>query len=171
MAQLDREEALLKSDPPTHPQYLEMMKCIDARREDKLRLEAHLTKFKLESMQRTAVATRAQILAQYIQQVREIRETLLEKTGKIWYDIQADRRGFGSQIEEYAFKFPTRKSQQIMHHNQYTKEVSLLSGIARNVGFPAAPKMNGASHSELAADLEMMGVSADSRRPLMQFGY
>lgn len=171
MAQLDREEALLRSDPPTHPQCLEMMKCIDARRDDKLKVEANLTKYKLESMQRTAVATRAQILAQYSQQVQEIRERVLEKTGKMWYDIQNDRRGYGSQVEEYAIRFPTRRSQQVMHHNQYTKEISLLSGIAKHVGFPAAPKMNGASQHELAADLEKMGVSDIVRRLLVQNGY
>lgn len=164
MAQLDREEALLKTDPPSHPQYLEMMKCIDSRRDERLRIEANLTKLRLESMRRTAVAERSQILAQFHQEVREVRERTLEKTGKMWYEIQNDRRGYGSQTEECAINFPTKRSTQIMHHNQYTKEVSLLSGIAKHVGFPAAPKISGVSRDELDADLEKMGVSSLIRR-------
>lgn len=150
---------MLKAKVPTHPQYLEMVKCIDARHDTKLEIEKKLMKFKQEAIQRTAVATRAQILSQFHQEVRDIRERKLEQCGHQWYDIQSDRRSFGSQPERYAFPFPTKKSTQIMHHNQYTKEISLLSSIAKNVGFPAAPSMNGATQEELESDLEKMGVS------------
>ncbi|KAI9746121.1 MAG: hypothetical protein M1818_000802 [Claussenomyces sp. TS43310] len=163
LAQLEREEAMLKSDSPTHPIYLEMMQSVDARRDQKLRIEARLTEYRLESIQREAVGKRTQILAQFYQEVREIREKKLEELGKQWYDIQHDRRGYGSHIEDFTIKFPTKRSKQVMHHNAFTKEVSLLAGISKYVGFPAAPAMSAATQTEIDQDLERMGALQQKR--------
>jgi hypothetical protein len=97
-------------------------------------------------------------LAQFAQDVRDIREKKLEIAGKQWYEIQHDRRGYGSNIEDYALKFPTRKSEQLRNQVAYNSEVSVLSGIAKYVGFPAAPSMAPATSAELDYDLKRMGV-------------
>lgn len=150
---------MLRADSPTHPIYLEMMQSIDARRDQKLSIEANLTKFRLESIQREAVGQRSQIFAQFYQEVRDLREKRLEALGRQWYDIQHDRRGYGSHVEDFSFKFPTKRSRQIMNHNAFTKEVSLLAGISKYVGFPAAPTMSAATPMEIEQDLATMGVS------------
>jgi hypothetical protein len=159
LAQLDAEEAMLRQDKPTHPEYLAMLQCVDARRDDKLRIEARLTEFRLETMQRSAVGKRSQILSQFYQEVRGIREKKLETLGKQWYEIQHDRRGYGSNVEDYAIKFPARKSQQVKHQLAYNTEVSVLSGIAKYVGFPAAPPMAAATPAEAELDFEKINVS------------
>lgn len=159
LAQLDAEEAMLRQDKPTHPEYLAMLRCVDARRDDKLRIESRLTELRLETIQRSAVGKRSQILAQFYQEVREIRERKLELLGKQWYEIQHDRRGYGSNAEDYAIKFPARKSQQIMHQLAYNTEVSVLSGVAKYVGFPAAPPMAAATPAESDHDFEKINVS------------
>ena len=41
----------------------------------------------------------------------------------------------------------------------YNMEVQILSGIAKYIGFPAAPEVKGAASSEMQQDLEAMGVS------------
>ena len=41
----------------------------------------------------------------------------------------------------------------------YNMEVQILSGIAKYIGFPAAPEVKGVASSELQQDLEAMGVS------------
>jgi hypothetical protein len=158
LAQLEAEEAMLRQDKPTHPDYLAMLQCVDARRDKKLRIQARLTELRLETMQRTAVAKRSQILAQYYQEVRDIREKKLELLGKQWYEIQHERRGYGSNVQDYALKFPTRKSQQIIHQSAYNLEVSILSGVAKHVGFPAAPSMAPATALEADHDFEMISV-------------
>ena len=38
-------------------------------------------------------------------------------------------------------------------------EVQILSGIAKYIGFPAAPEVKGATSNETQQDLEAMGVS------------
>lgn len=157
LEQLNREEAMLRQDKPTHPEYLAMMECIDARRDARIRVADNLKKLEMESLRRTAVARRSQILTQYQQDVRMIRETKLHQLGEQWYKIQHDRRSYAGSVPDYALKFPTRRSQQIHNQVAYSNEVSILSGIAKYVGFPAAPRMAAATAAELEDDFEKMG--------------
>ena len=136
-----------------------MMQCIDARRDERIRVSGKLREFELQTLKNYAVARRSQILVQYQQDVRDIREKKLEQLGKQWYEIQHDRRSYAGSVPDYALKFPTRRSQQVMNQVAYSNEVSILSGVAKYVGFPAAPPMAQATTSELEEDLEKMGVS------------
>lgn len=97
-------------------------------------------------------------MTQYAQSVRDIRETKLEVLGKQWYDIQNDRRRCSGSVPDYAYKFSEKRSQNIMNQMSYNKEVSILSGVAKYVGFPGAPPMAAASSAEVDDDLERMGV-------------
>lgn len=54
--------------------------------------------------------------------------------------------------------FPKRRSTQIGHQTAHNREVSILSGVAKYVGFPAAPEMEGARPMEAEADLHRMGI-------------
>jgi hypothetical protein len=150
---------MLRAENPTHPDYLAMMACIDARRDERLRISDKLREYELQALKKYAVAKRSQILVQYQQEVRDIREKKLEQLGKQWYEIQHDRRGYASNVSEYTIKFPTRRSQQVQNQIAYSTEVSILSGVAKYVGFPAAPPMAMATDAELADDLVKMGVS------------
>jgi hypothetical protein len=158
---------MLKQEKPTHPEYLAMLQCVDARRDERLRIEGRWSEFQMETLQKAAVAGRSQVMAQFHQEVRDIRESKLELLEKQWYEIQHDRRGYGTNVEDYAIKFPTRKSQQIMHQLAYNAEVSVLSGVAKYVGFPAAPRMASATAAEVDHDLEKMSVSLHLR-PLLK---
>jgi hypothetical protein len=55
-------------------------------------------------------------------------------------------------------RFPTRRSQQVAQQTAYNTEVSILAGIAKHVGFPAAPDVAGARPSEIEDDFQIMGV-------------
>jgi hypothetical protein len=159
LEQLNHEEAMLREDKPTHPEYLAMMRCIDARREERFRISEKLREYELQTLGNYAVARRSQILVQYQQDVRAIRENKLEQLGTQWYEIQHDRRSYAGSVPDYTLKFPTRRSQQIVNQVAYSNEVSILSGIAKYVGFPAAPPMAPATDAELEEDLQKMGVS------------
>ncbi|EON97249.1 putative transcriptional regulatory protein dep1 protein [Phaeoacremonium minimum UCRPA7] len=155
LAQLNEEEAMLTSESPTHPEYLAMMHCIDARRDERLRVVDVEYKLNMEALERWAVARRAQILSQFYQSIRESREKVLEELGRQWYEIQHERRRYAANsIPDYGIRFPVAKAQQKRHAIAHSKEVSILSGIARHEGFPAAPEMKGATVSEVDEDLE-----------------
>lgn len=159
LAKLNHEEWMLKQDPPIHPEYLAMMHCIDARRDEKLRIEMRRADYTRETIEKSAVGKRAQILSQFYQEVREIREQKLEALGKQWYEIQHDRRAHGSSVDDYALRYTTKREDQLRDQHAYNLEVSVLSGIAKYRGFPAAPAMAPATSSELEDDFKKMGVS------------
>lgn len=158
IAQLELEEAQLKQDHPTHPEYLAMVRCLDERRDEKIRIAERLKEYTLKTVENFAVSRRSQILSQYAQSVRDIRETKLETLGKQWYDIQSDRRRFSSSVPDYAYKFSEKRSQNVLNQMAYNKEVSILSGVAKYVGFPAAPPMSAATPAEAEEDIERIRV-------------
>ncbi|KAB8303568.1 hypothetical protein EYC80_004972 [Monilinia laxa] len=165
LAQINREEAMLRQDEPTHPEFLAMMRCIEARREERIRVAENLREYELQTLKTYAVARRSQILVQYRQEAREIRETKMEQVGKQWYEIQHDRRNYSTGVPEYTLNYPTKRSQQVQNQVAYSNEVSILSGIAKHVGFPAAPPMAQATPSEVDDDFEKMGRTRHVHQP------
>ncbi|KAH0547992.1 hypothetical protein GP486_008266, partial [Trichoglossum hirsutum] len=158
LAQLDHELSLLAGPNPSHPEYLAALQCIDARRDEKIAHENKLLEYKIKTLEITSVAERSQIHSQYFQDVRTIRENRLEGLGEQWYKIQRDRRGWEVGVPDYTYKFPTRRSQQVAQQAAYNAEVSILSGIAKHVGFPAVPDVTGARPSEIEDDFAIMGI-------------
>jgi hypothetical protein len=159
LEQLNQEEAMLTSDNPTHPEYLAMLQCLEERRAEKIKKSSLELQFKLSVLRHRAVAERAQIMSQFYQAVRESRDETVTELGEEWYQIQQERRRAANTIPDYGIRFPATRSQAVRNAVSYNKEVSILSGFAKHVGFPAAPSINGASEEQLEADLEAIQVS------------
>ncbi|KAJ3577507.1 hypothetical protein NPX13_g3062 [Xylaria arbuscula] len=168
LEQLNKEEAMLRSDNPTHPDYLAMMRCVDARRDARLRAADRELELKIESSERWAVARRAQIHSQFFQAVRESRERILAELGQHWYDIQHERRKHANNVPEYGIRFPKSPSQRLRNALSYNREVSILAGIAKYEGMPAAPDMQGANSQELEDDFDAINRNRHNppRHPL-----
>lgn len=154
---------MLRADNPTHPEYIAMMQCIDARRDDRIRVADKELELNMESLGRWAVARRTQIHSQYFQTVRESRERVLAELGQQWYDIQNERRKHANNVPEFGLRFPPTQTQRVKNALAYNKEVSILSGVAKYEGMPAAPDMKGASMQELEDDFEAMNVGFHGR--------
>lgn len=162
---LNQEEAMLTCENPTHPEYLAMLKCIEERRQERIRRSEVELQLKLSVLRRRAVGERAQMMSQYYQAVRESREKVLEELGQEWYEIQQERRRYANTIPDYGIPFPASKAQTIRQAVAYNKEVSILSGFAKHVGFPAAPPINGVAEDQLESDFEAMNRA---REPLQR---
>ncbi|KAK3394614.1 Sds3-like-domain-containing protein [Podospora didyma] len=152
--QLEQEEASLTAETPSHPEYLAMLQCLEERRQERIRVSTLELQFRMSVLNGRAVAERSQVMSQFYQSIRESREKVLEELGQEWYDIQQERRRFANTIPDYGIRFPTAKTQTVKSAVAYNKEVSILSGFAKHVGFPAAPPINGASDDQLESDLE-----------------
>lgn len=163
LAQYNEELVMLDQPNPTHPEFLAMMRVIDRRRDEKIEYEQTLLKYKLMTLQRTSTAEKAQVHAQYMQTTRDIRERSLEKLNEESYQLQKERRNVEGEVPDYTYNFPTKRSQQIANQTAYNAEVSILSGVAKHVGFPAAPELSALKASEIEDDLQSMGVRIDSR--------
>ncbi|KAI9888477.1 MAG: hypothetical protein M1814_006895 [Vezdaea aestivalis] len=180
LTQLNNELALLENPDTIHPEYLAQLQCIDARRADKIHLEGVALRCSLEALERTSVATRAQIQSQCFQTLRKSREDHLDRIAQEFHDIQADRRtsesGIAGMIDrlhmsctqliqamvDYVLRFPSSRSEQISHQAAYNKEVSVLAGFAKYTGYPAAPEVAAMSTSEVDEDLQKIGIKPQS---------
>lgn len=169
LASAEAELEQLNLSHPTHPDYLAMLQCITARRDLKIQQEIKLHHYKLGTLRNQVLAERAQLHTQYFQEARELRDTLLEQLGKQWYDIQKERRQFqAEQQDNYSYKFPTKRSDQVRNQEKYNREVSILSGMAKYRGFPAAPDIHGARTNELDDDFKAMHIPRRQAFPQQQ---
>lgn len=157
---------MLVADNPTHPEYLAMLKCIDERRDERIRLSLVELKLRMDLLKRKAVSERSQIMTQFHQGVRASREKVLEDLGREWYEIQHERRRFANNIPDFGIRFPPTKTQTVRQAVAYNKEVSILSGVARFQGFPAAPDIRGATDDQIENDFEAITVSVFAARTL-----
>ncbi|KAF3075487.1 hypothetical protein CFAM422_002374 [Trichoderma lentiforme] len=155
LQRLEEEEQSLHAPEPTHPEYLNMKQCLDDRLEQKLQAINTEHEYRLKALERRAVAQKAQIWGQYFQAIREKREHALEALNRQWYDVQSARRSAHS-LPDYGLLFPKDPSQRVRNAIAYNTEVSTLAGLAKYEGFPAGPELQGASASELEADLALM---------------
>ncbi|KAI9846487.1 MAG: hypothetical protein M1837_003907 [Sclerophora amabilis] len=158
--QLTQELDLLNQSEPAHPEYLAMMHCLDERRDEKIQLEQTKLQYNIKGLQTKSVAEKSQIHSQYFQTVRDLRESIIENIGDQWYQIQKGRRGWEGRVSDYTYNFPTRRSQQITQQTSYNAEVSVLAGVRKYVGFPAAPQVEGVRSSEFLDDFKAMGIKS-----------
>lgn len=160
LTEIDAELAMLATKGECkHPEYLRQVACVDARYAKQVDETRAYRRFKMESIRRTTLGERSQLHSQYFQHARELRENVMIELGEDWYNIQKERRQANQSNDElYMRKFPAKKSVQIRHQAKYNQEVSVLSGVAKYVGFPAAPDISGAEGHALDDDLRAMKV-------------
>ncbi|KAF2225440.1 hypothetical protein BDZ85DRAFT_66615 [Elsinoe ampelina] len=154
IAEAEAELAQLQQQHPIHPEFIKQLQAVTARRDTKIQQEMRLHEYKKQTLRTSTLANRAQLLSQYMQEARDVRERLLYELGKQWYDIQKERRA--SQADElgsFGQVFPTKRSVQVRQQHKYNTEVSILSGVAKYVGFPAAPDIGGMSSKDVNDDL------------------
>ncbi|KAF2850681.1 hypothetical protein T440DRAFT_517986 [Plenodomus tracheiphilus IPT5] len=159
MAQLDREMDLLRQPNCVHPEYLAMIKCVDERRADKIAYEKRLQEYKQQNLDIITAAERHQMHSQYFQTVRHEREEILEECNQRVFELQRGRRQLGCDETEYMIKLPDKRSDQIRQQTAYNLEVSILSGVAKYVGFPAAPDISAARPADIDQDMRAMKIA------------
>jgi hypothetical protein len=150
---------MLTGPNPTHPEYLRQLECVKQHRDAKVKYEHTLFQYRIQALMNKSLAERAQTHSTYFQRIRDIREKHSSAVSKQFYAIQHDRFKTEELSAQHYIPFPTRRSQQIAHQTAYNQEVSIMAGVAKYVGFPAAPSLAPARPSELEEDLEKMGVS------------
>ncbi|KAK4560741.1 Transcriptional regulatory protein [Recurvomyces mirabilis] len=160
IASTNAELRMLENPDCQHPEYLAQVACVDARREKQMREAQAFYHYRLTSIRQRTIGERAQLHSQYFQCIRDMREDHLYSLGEDWYNIQKERRDqHQAKDEDHIYKFPAKKSEQIQRQAQYNQEISVLSGVAKYVGFPAAPEIKGAEGASLDDDLKAMKIS------------
>ncbi|KAF2636687.1 hypothetical protein P280DRAFT_409027 [Massarina eburnea CBS 473.64] len=158
IAQFESELEMLKKPNCMHPEYLAMIKSIDERRTEKIVYEKQLLRFKQKNLEAKTIAERHQAHSQYFQTVRDVRERVLADCNQRIHELHRGRRQLGIDEVHYMMKLPEKRSDQIRHQAAYNLEVSILSGVAKYVGFPTAPDIRSARPSEIDDDLRAMKI-------------
>jgi hypothetical protein len=158
IAAINHELQLLQESKPAHPELLRQVEVVQKHRDEKFEVEQKLLVYKIGALKNKAVAERSQIHSQYFQTVRDIRERHLERISEHFYRIQRDRFKADSSVPNFSIPFPEKRSQQILQQTAYNKEVSILSGVAKYVGFPAAPELAASKQKDVEDDIQKMGV-------------
>jgi len=160
LASVEHELQLLNQPDCVHPEYVRQVSCIDERRAKQVREANAFYRYRMRSVRERTLGERAQLHSQYFQTARELRENMLYELGEDWYGIQKERRQQHQEGEErFLYKLPSKKSARIRQQAKYNQEVSVLSGVAKYVGFPAAPNISGVEGSGLEDDFKAMRVS------------
>ncbi|EXJ57086.1 hypothetical protein A1O7_07430 [Cladophialophora yegresii CBS 114405] len=165
IAAINHELQLLQEPKPAHPELIRQVEAVQRYRDEKFQIEQKLLVYKVGALKNKAVAERSQIHSQYFQTVRDIRERHLERISEHFYRIQRDRFKADSSIPSFSIPFPEKRSQQILQQTAYNKEVSILSGVAKYVGFPAAPELEASRQKDIEDDIQKMGISPAQIRP------
>lgn len=165
IAQHEKELEMLKQPDCQHPEYLAMIKCIDDRRAEKIDYERTLLELKQQNLVTITAAQRHQMHSQYFQTVRDVREEIIADCNQRVFELQRGRRSLGCDETEYMIKLPEKRSDQIRQQTAYNLEVSILSGVAKYVGFPAAPDISAARPSEIDEDLRAMKIATRPTLP------
>ncbi|SPO00912.1 related to DEP1 protein, regulator of phospholipid metabolism [Cephalotrichum gorgonifer] len=166
LEKLEREEQALTADVPYHAEYLNMKRCLDDLHEEKIRKINKEYEYVLNAHDEVAVSRRAMVWGQFYQGVRETRERLLSELNREWHDTQNARRHAHS-APDFAIMYPPTPAQRVRNAVAYNTEVSILSGIAKHVGFPAAPSMFGATMDEVEDDLDAIKKARRQRQQSM----
>jgi len=159
ISQLNHELDQLAEVETTHPELLKQFDCVNKYRDEKQDTEQKLLVFKVGALKRKSVAERSQIHSAYFQTVRDIRERHIERMSEHFYRIQRERFKSSQVTPTYTIPFPDKRIQQLTQQTAYNKEVSILSGVAKYVGFPAAPELPSMQTADLEGDMQKMGVS------------
>ncbi|KAI5284677.1 hypothetical protein KEM54_001145 [Ascosphaera aggregata] len=155
----------LINHPEEHAEYQEYISMITANRQQKEEYEKLLLGFRIKSLCVKSEVDRLRIHSSYYQNVRDVREKHLDDIAAMHYRLTQDRFQSSKICPDYVIPFPTRRSQQIAQQAAYNKEVSILAGFAKYVGFPAAPEIMPAKPHECEEDLEKMGVRFERLAP------
>lgn len=128
-------------------------------RDAKIKYERTLFQYRMQSLLNKSLAERAQIHSTFFQRIRDARERYSSAVSKQFYAIQHDRFRSEEISAPHYIPFPNRRSQQVAQQMAYNQEVSVMAGVAKYVGFPAAPELAPARPSVIEEDLAKMGVS------------
>jgi hypothetical protein len=158
IAAINHELQQLADPIPSHPELLKQLEVVKKYRDEKHEVERKLLIYKIGALKTKSVAERAQAHSTYFQVARDIRELHLERLSEHFYRIQRERFRTGQATPHYTIPFATKRSKQITQQTAYNKEVSILSGVAKYVGFPAAPELAQTTVKETEDDLAKMGI-------------
>ncbi|KAK7204688.1 Sds3-like-domain-containing protein [Myxozyma melibiosi] len=139
-----------------HPELAAVYEQIARTRDERIRLaEAH-RRYRRRCIENQTRSYRSHWHQQFFKNVANLRAKMMSETTETWYRINRERRAMDALVPFYGYRIPEKRSTQVRQRQAQYQEVAILTGLAKYVGFPAAPDINSASADEIAEDLEAL---------------
>lgn len=156
--QLEKEIELVNSGE--HPNLNEKAEQNVTRHQKRIRLADALLVRKKAEIDIEFKAKRFAAFSQHAQDRQKLRAFLLSRTSAEWFQIHREKRILDMAVPDYGYMVSDRPAEQVKYRLEYEMEVSLLAGLKKYVGFPAAPPVSSATKEDIVADLGAMDISS-----------
>ncbi|KAK9480605.1 Sds3-like-domain-containing protein [Lipomyces japonicus] len=145
----------------THPELASVYDQIGLNRHQKIRLAERHRHYRRICIQNQTKSYRDQIHQQFFKDRAELRTGLISDTTESWYKITRERVALDEVAPFFGFRIPDKRSTIVRQRQAQYQEVAILTGIAKYIGFPAAPDVSTATSEEIAEDMDAIrGLSA-----------
>lgn len=161
--ELDRESELIRKG--MHPELQSMVDHFAEKRRVRVETAERLRALFEREVELMDLNLRYQSYYQLLFDKRQLRERLLERVSRRWFQLHRERRKLDMVVPEFSYSVPTRRTTQVRDRRRIDYEVALLTGIKTYIGFPAAPEVVSATDEEMQNDLVAMGIVQKAQAP------
>ncbi|KAK9454172.1 Sds3-like-domain-containing protein [Dipodascopsis uninucleata] len=140
----------------THPELAGVYGQISRTRDEKVRLADCQLKYRRRCIENQTKSFREHIHQQFLRNKAEFRSKMIRETTELWYRVNKERRQIDTLVPYYGYQITDKRSVLVRQRQAEYQEIAILSGIARYIGFPAAPEIKSATQDEIAEDLDAL---------------
>ncbi|KAK9245215.1 Sds3-like-domain-containing protein [Lipomyces tetrasporus] len=140
----------------THPELATVYDELAEARDKRISLADAHRKYRRRCIENQTRSYRTHIHQQFYKNGSNLRATMIQETTETWYKVNRERRAMDTMVPFYGYRIPEKRSVIYRQRQAQYNEIALLTGIAKYIGFPAAPEIKSATADEVAEDMEAL---------------
>ncbi|KAK9387796.1 Sds3-like-domain-containing protein [Lipomyces mesembrius] len=140
----------------THPELATVYDELAETRDSRIKLADAHRKYRRRCIENQTRSYRTHIHQQLYKNNANLRAAMIQETTETWYKVNRERRAMDTVVPFYGYKIPEKRSVIYRQRQAQYNEIALLTGIAKYIGFPAAPEIKSATADEVAEDMEAL---------------
>ncbi|KAK9373977.1 Sds3-like-domain-containing protein [Lipomyces chichibuensis] len=140
----------------THPELATVYDELAEARDLRIKLADAHRKYRRRCIENQTRSYRTHIHQQLYKNNANLRAAMIQETTETWYKVNRERRAMDTVVPFYGYKIPEKRSVIFRQRQAQYNEIALLTGIAKYIGFPAAPEIKSATADEVAEDMEAL---------------
>ncbi|KAK9322710.1 Sds3-like-domain-containing protein [Lipomyces orientalis] len=140
----------------THPELATVYDELAGARDKRISLADAHRKYRRRCIENQTRSYRTHIHQQFYKNGSNLRATMIQETTETWYKVNRERRAMDTMVPFFGYRIPEKRSVIYRQRQAQYNEIALLTGIAKYIGFPAAPEIKSATADEVAEDMEAL---------------
>ncbi|KAK9329993.1 Sds3-like-domain-containing protein [Lipomyces starkeyi] len=140
----------------THPELATVYDELAEARDRRIMLADAHRKYRRRCIENQTRSYRTHIHQQLYKNNANLRAAMIQETTETWYKVNRERRAMDTVVPFYGYRIPEKRPVIYRQRQAQYNEIALLTGIAKYIGFPAAPEIKSATADEVAEDMEAL---------------